>query len=320
MRRISAGCRKSAMVMACALVYVVSSFSALAQDSPKLKVVASTADLAALAAAVGGERAEVHYLASGNQDLHFVQPKSSYLLKLRKADLLIVVGLELDSGWLTRGHHNLSLISQSGNARIQPGAPGYFDASQYAEILEMPTRLVTPSIQPFGNPHYWLDPENGRKIAEALTKKLGELRPKDIPYFDHRFQVFSKRLSDAEEVWNAEARPYYGRKVVTYYRSWSNFLNYFHLVSVGEIEPRPGIPPNPHHTSELVDLMKSQHAAVILMEPYFERKTPGTIARITGAKVVVMPSSVGGDNSVTDYFQLFDYDLALLTAAFKATR
>jgi ABC-type Zn uptake system ZnuABC Zn-binding protein ZnuA len=289
-----------------------------AQATSKLKVVASTADLAALAAEVGGERAEVQSLVRGNQDPHFVQAKPSYLLKLRRADLLIIVGLELESGWLTRSHHTPSLISQSGNARIQPGAAGYFDGSQYAEILEMPTRLVTPSIQPFGNPHYWLDPENGRKIAEALAHKLGELRPNDTSYFDDRFRSFSKRLSEAEEIWNAEVRPYKGLKVVTYSRSWSNFLKYFRLASVGEIEPQPGIPPNQRHTSELVELMKHENVTVVLVEPYFEINTPKDIARKTGAKVVVLPSSVGGDKAITDYFQLFDYDLALLTRAFHS--
>lgn len=281
----------------------------------KLKVVASTSDLAALAAEVGGNRIEVESFARGDQDPHFVQAKPSYLLKLRQADLLIVVGLELESGWLTRGHHVPSLLSQSGNPRIQPGAPGYFDASQYAEILEVPNPLVTPSIQPFGNPHYWLDPENGRRIAQALANKMSEMRPTDASYFRERFQAFSKRLSDAEKIWEAKIDPYRGRSVVTYSRSWSNFLKHFQLVSVGEIEPQPGIPPSRSHTAELIRLMKSKGVKVILVEPYFELNTPHTIARETGAAVVVMPSSVSGERTVVDYFQLFDYDLGLLIRA-----
>ncbi len=113
-------------------------------------------------------------------------------------------------------------------------------------------------------------------------------------------------------------RPYHGRKVVTYYRSWSNFLKYFQLVSVGELEPQPGIPPSRHHTSELIGLMKRENVQVILVEPYFEMKTPNDIARKTGAKVVVLPSSVGGEKGITEYFQLFDYDLAVLTRAFRS--
>lgn len=305
----------SAVFLALALS-IAASCPVIAQSAPKLKVVASTADLAALAVEIGGDRVEVQYLASGKQDLHFVQPKPSYLLKLRQADLLIIVGLELESGWLTRSHHTPSLLNQSGNSRIQPGARGYFDASQFAEILGMPTRLVTPSIQPFGNPHYWLDPENGRRIAQAIANKLSELRPSDASYFDGQFRAFSDRLSNAEEKWNADMRPFRGRKVATYSRSWSNFLKYFQLGSVGEIEPQPGIAPTSRHTSELIDVMKNQRVGVILVEPYFELKVPNDIARRAGAKVVVMPSSVGGEKNITDYFQLFDYDLALLTRAF----
>lgn len=305
----------SAVFLALALS-IAASCPVIAQSAPKLKVVASTADLAALAVEIGGDRVEVQYLASGKQDLHFVQPKPSYLLKLRQADLLIIVGLELESGWLTRSHHAPSLLNQSGNSRIQPGAPGYFDASQFAEILGMPTRLVTPSIQPFGNPHYWLDPENGRQIARALTEQFDQLQPNDASYFHDRFRAFSDRLSNAEEKWKAEMHPYRGRKVATYSRSWSNFLKYFQLDSVGEIEPQPGIAPSSRHTSELIEVMKSQSVGVILVEPYFELKVPDDIARRTGAKVVVMPSSVGGEKSISDYFQLFDYDVALLTKTF----
>ena len=289
-----------------------------AQPGAKLKVVASTAGLAALAAEVGGTRIEVESLSRGNQDPHFVQAKPSYLLKLRRADLLIVVGLQLEGAWLTEGHHRPSLMSQSGNPRIQPGSSGYFDASQYAQILEIPGPPVTPSIHAFGNPHYWLDPENGRSIARALANKLSEMRPEDASYFRDRFQAFSERLSDAEKVWEAGVRPYRGRKVVPFHRSWSYFLKHFQLISVGEIEPQPGIPPSRGHTAELIRFMKSENVRVILVEPYFELNTPNAIARETGAEVVVMPSSVGGEKETDNYFQLFDYDLALLTQAFHS--
>ena len=319
MRRMLRWHSRGALLLALALASVVANLVAT-QDAPRLKVVTSTSDLAALAAEVGGDRVEVESLARGDQDPHFVQGKPSYLLKLRRADLLIVVDLELEVGWLTGRHHIPFLISQSGNPRIQPGASGYFDASQYAEILDIRAQPFIPNIHPLGNPHYWLDPENGRRIAQALANKLSELRPSDASYFNDRFQGFSKRLSNAEEVWDAEMRPYHGRKVVTYHRSWTNFLKYFQLVSAREIEPRPGIPPSQGHTTELVNLMKSENVKIILAEPYFEMKTPNAIARETGAQVVVMPSSVGGENGITDYFKLFDYDLALLTEALKSTR
>lgn len=289
----------------------------ISQVAPKLKVVASTSDLAALAREVGGDRVEVESILRGDQDPHYAQAKPTYLLKLRQADLLIVVGLALEGPWLTGNRHRPSLMSQSGNPRIQPGASGYFDASQYAEILEMPQPPITPTIYALGNPYYWLDPENGRSIAQALANKFSQLQPEDASYFADRFQAFNKRLSEAERVWDAKMLPYRGRKIATYQRSWSYFLKRFQLVSVGEIEPQPGIPPSRSHTRELISIMKHQNAKIILVEPYFELNTANAIAQATGGEVIVMPSSVGSAQGINDYFQLFDYDLAVLAKALE---
>jgi zinc/manganese transport system substrate-binding protein len=283
----------------------------------KIKIVTATSDLASLAQEVGGDRVEVDSIARGYQDPHFVEAKPSFLLKLRQADLLITVGLQLEIGWLP------PLVNQSGNPRIQVDARGYFDASQFAEILEKPTGVVTRAmgdVHPFGNPHYWLDPENGRRVAKGIADKLSEMRSSDAAYFNQRFESFSQRLTEAEKRWDAEMLPYHGRKVITYHRSWPNFLKRFGLVSMGEVEPRPGIPPTPSHTLELINMMKRENVKIILVEPYFDLKTPNSIARETGAKVVVMPPSVGGEKEITDYFKLFDYDLALLTKAFQETQ
>lgn len=283
----------------------------------KLKIVTATTDLAEFASEVGGDRVEVESIARGYQDPHFVEAKPSFLLKLRRADLLIVVGLQLEIGWLP------PLINQCGNPKVQVNAPGYLDASQFAEILEMPTGTVTRAmgdVHPYGNPHYWLDPENGRRIAQGVEQKLAEMRPADAAYFEQRFQDFSKRLTEAEKRWDSEMQPFRGRKVITYHRSWPNFLKRFGLTAAAEIEPRPGIPPSPRHTVEVIQLMRSQNIKVILVEPYFDLKTPKAIARETGGQVVVMLPSVGGEKEVADYFQLFDYDISLLTRAFKATQ
>lgn len=288
-----------------------------ARAAGKFKIITATSDLAALAQEVGGDRVEVESIARGYQDPHFVEAKPSFLLKLRNADLLILVGLQLEIGWLP------PLITQSGNPRIQPDGPGYLDASQFAEILEKPTGVVSRAmgdVHPFGNPHYWLDPENGRRVAQGIANKLSEKRPSDAAYFESRFQDFSKRLTEAEKVWDAEMQPYHGRKLITYHRSWPNFVKHFGLVSMGEIEPRPGIPPTPSHTLDLINMMKRENIKIVLVEPYFDLKTPNAIARDTGAQVVVMPPSVGGEKEITDYFKLFDYDLALLIKACKATQ
>ena len=283
----------------------------------KINVVTATTDMAALAQEVGGDRISVDSIAKGYQDPHFVEAKPSFLLKLRQADLLIVVGLQLEIGWLP------PLITQSGNPRIQVGAAGYLDASQFAEILEIPQGVVTRAmgdVHPLGNPHYWLDPDNGRRVAKGIAGKLAELDPPDASYFQERFQDFDKRLTAAEQKWDAEMKPYRGRKVVTYHRSFPNFAKHFGLDVVGYVEPRPGIPPTPSHTLDLIQLMKRENTKVVLVEPYFDLKTPQSIGRATGAQVIVYLPSVGGEKQVTNYFELFDYDIALLTKAFEATQ
>jgi len=259
---------------------------------------------------------DVESVARGYQDPHFVDPKPSFLLKLSKAELLIVVGLELEIGWLP------PLITQSSNPRIQVGAPGYFDASRFAKILELPTGQVTRAegdVHPLGNPHYWLDPDNGLRIAKGIQTKLSEMRPNDAAYFGQRYDAFEQRLKQSDQQWQAQMKPYAGRKVVTYHRSWPNFAEHFGLNVVGYVEPRPGIPPSPQHTVELIGQMKRDGVKVIMVEPYFDLKTPNSIARDTGAVVVVLMPSVGGEKEITDYFKLFDYDIAKLKMAFDET-
>jgi len=299
------------------LLLCLALFSPSLAEGKKLRVVTTLTDLASLTQEVGGDRIDVEALAKGYQDPHFVEPKPSFLLKLRNADLLISVGLDLEIGWLP------PLITQSGNGRIQPGAPGYLDASQFTEILEIPQGKLTRAegdVHPLGNPHYWLDPDNGRRIAKGIAAKLTEMDPGDQAYFQQREQDFEKRLAEADKKWLAQMAPYRGAKVVTYHRSWPNFAKHFGLDVVGYIEPRPGIPPTPSHTIEIVNLMKREKIKIELIEPYFDLKTPNSIASMTGGRVVVLMPSVGGKPEITDYFKLFDYDIGVLTKAFEETK
>jgi len=307
--------RFTSFIAAFFLLFALSPSPADAES--KLFIMTATTDLAALAQEIGGDRVDVESIARGYQDPHFVEAKPSFLLKLRHADLLIVVGLELEIGWLP------PLINQSTNPKIQVGAPGYFDASRFARILEIPTGVVTRAegdVHPLGNPHYWLDPDNGLRIAKGIQNKLSEMRPNDATYFAQRYDSFEQRLKQAEQKWVAQMKPYAGRKIVTYHRSWPNFSEHFGLDVVGYVEPRPGIPPSPQHTVELIGMMKRDGVKLIVVEPYFDLKTPNAIARDTGGQVVVLMPSVGGEKEITDYFKLFDYDIAKLKQAFDATR
>lgn len=280
----------------------------------KLKVVTSTEDLASLTREVGGDRVDVTSIGKGYQDPHFIEPKPSFLLLLRNADLLEVVGLELEIGWLS------PLLDQSRNNNIRPGATGYLDVSQGVEILDRPSVALNRSmgdVHPLGNPHFWLDPANAVRIAIQIRNRLVLLRPNDAAYFDQRLNNFKIRINDANKRWLALMAPYRGAKIITYHNSWPNFARHFGLNVVDHIEPKPGIPPSPAHTLQLINKMKDQKIKVIVMEPFFDRKTPDFIAEKTGAKVVVLYPSVGGRPGLDDYFKLFDYNLGELVKALK---
>jgi ABC-type Zn uptake system ZnuABC Zn-binding protein ZnuA len=298
-------------------VLLLTAAAGITQAASKLNVMTATQDLASLAREVGGDLINADSIAMGYQDPHFVEPKPSFLLKLQKADLLVVVGLQLEIGWLP------PLITQSRNAKIQVGAPGYLDMSQSCQILEIPTGQVTRAmgdVHPLGNPHYWLDPDNGRRIAKALAAKFSEMQPANAAAFAQRFADFDKRLAAAEKVWEAKMAPYRGHKVVTYHRSWPNFCEHFGLVVVDYVEPKPGIPPSPVHTLEVINTMKREGIKLILVEPYFDLRAPNKIAQDVGGQVAVLLPSVGGVKQVTDYFQLFDYDINLLVSLFEKVK
>ena len=280
-----------------------------ARAQTPLRVVATTEDLAALAREVGGDRIVVESLSSGTQDPHFVEPKPSLLLKLNRAALLVAVGRELEAAWLP------PLLTQSRNGKIQPGTPGYLDASLTVRILEIPQGQITRAmgdVHPSGNPHYWLDPNNGLLIARAIEARLSELVPGERAYFAGRSADFARRLDEAQKRWDALIAPHRGLKVVTYHRSWANFAERFGLHVIGYVEPKPGIPPPARHIVDLIAEMKRQQVKIILVEPYFDLRTPESIGREAGATVLVMPPSVGGVAAASDYIKLFDYNVDLL--------
>jgi zinc/manganese transport system substrate-binding protein len=301
----------TAIAMLAVLVVAHSAFAAT------INIITSTEDLAALVREVGGDKVAVESLAKGYQDPHFVEAKPSFVIKLHNADLLVVVGRELEIGWLP------PLITQARNAKIQPGGANYLDASSTVRILDIPTGQITRAmgdVHPQGNPHYWLEPGNGRKIAKAIQDKLSSMSAADAGYFAQRYADFDKRLAEGEKRWQAALAPYKGLKIITYHRSWPNFAEVFGLDVVGYIEPKPGIPPSPAHQLEVTEEMKRDKVKLILVEPYFDLQTPNKIARDVGGKVLVMTPSVGGVKEVQNYIQLFDYDVNLLVSAVKETK
>ena len=317
----STGWLSAALVPALAIVLVIAYAPVGWSAAAPLKVVATTEDLASLAREVGGDRVTVVALAKGYQDPHQVDPKPSFILEVSRADLLIAVGRELEIGWLP------ALVSSSRNAKIQTGGAGYLDASQaYGDpnknvrILEIPTGQITRAmgdVHPQGNPHYWLDPGNGRRIAQGIRDKLSQLAPADKASFEQRYADFDKRLAAAEKRWDATMAPYKGTEIVTYHRSWPNFMERFGLQVIGYVEPKPGIPASPAHIIDLISEMKRRNVKLIVVEPYWSLKTPNAIASQTGGQVLVLAPSVGGVKEAADYIQLFDYDVNQLASALK---
>ena len=299
-------------------VFVLTSLLSVSSAAEaKLRVVTSLQDLAAIAQSIGGDRVDTFALAKGYQDSHFVDAKPSFILQLSRADLLIVAGLELEAGYLP------PMLDQSRNDKIHPGNRGYLDASAGCEILQRPTTQVTRAmgdVHPFGNPHYWIDPANGRVIARSIAARLSQLDVAGSAVYQQNLAAFEQRLAQKEAEWTAKMAPYAGTRIVTFHNSWPNFAKRFKLNVVGHVEPKPGIPPTPSHTLEIINLIKDQKVPVILVEPYFDKKTPNFIATKTGAEVVTFYPSVGGTPAIKDYFALFDTNVDAFVAAMKRAR
>lgn len=299
----------------CNLIWVLTAliaFSAPLSARAKLKVVGSIPDLAALAREVGGDLVETQTIARGDQDPHYLEPKPSFALMLNKADLLIEAGLELESGWLP------VLITQSRNPKIQPGQNGFLNAAQELNILEIPTGPVDRSmgdVHPEGNPHYWMNPRNGLVIAKKIAQRLGELDPANASKFTGNYADFEKRLSDRIATWEKEAAPFRGKKVITHHKSFSYFVDWTGLKVEGLIEPKPGIPPNPSHLLSLIQLIQTEKIPLIITENYYDPKPSRELAEKTGAKVLILPTSVGGEPGIRTYEDLFEALIGRLKGA-----
>ena len=273
----------------------------------KVKVVTTLPDLAALVSAVGDGRVEVTSIAKGYQDPHFVDPKPSYILKLQSADLLFKVGLGLEA-WLD------PLVTGARNSKLK-----VVDCSRGVPLLEIPSSVDRSmgDIHPFGNPHIWLDPVNGKIILDSIASALEKTDPANASFYETNRAAYEKRLDSALSAWQGKLKPYAGTKVITYHNSWPYFGERFGLVRAGYVEPKPGIPPSPSHLKELIDQMKGEKIKLILMEPYFSEKDPNLVAGQTGAKVLKLASSVGAFKGTDDYIAMFDYNVNLLAQALK---
>ncbi len=289
-----------------------------AAEGRPVRVVTTTEDLAAIAREVGGERVQAVSLSKGYQDPHFVDAKPSFMVTLQKADLFIEVGRELEVGWAP------GLVNGARNPKILLGAPGHVDASVAVNVIEVPSQVsrAQGDVHPFGNPHYWLDPANAVPVARAIRDGLSHSSPADAPLFDQRCADFEKRLADAIARWRqqAQALNLNGMKVVTYHRSWSYFARAFGLQVVDFVEPKPGIPPSPNHLQDLVGEMRQGGVRLLIVEPFFDPRIPQKISKDTGVPLVILPTSVGAEDGIKTYFDLFDRLFGEIGQALKGAK
>jgi ABC-type Zn uptake system ZnuABC Zn-binding protein ZnuA len=288
-----------------ALAVLASVSLAPSPAAERLRVVTSTADLAAIAREVGGDRVEVESIAPGTQDPHFVELRPSYMIRVRKAAVYVKVGMDLDY-WAQ------AIIDGSRNAKLE-----IVDCSARLSAerrLEVPTRVDASmgDVHRYGNPHYWLDPANGGVIAEAIAEGLARVDPEGRAVYDAGLSAFNARLEAKLVEWRRTAEALRGLRIVTYHNSWPYFTRAFGIEVVDWLEPKPGVKPSPNHVSKLIERIKAQGVACVAYEPYFEKRTPELVSRETGVPVVVLLPSVGGVPEVTDYFELFDYNLSVL--------
>jgi zinc/manganese transport system substrate-binding protein len=283
--------------------------------SAQLRVVTSTTDLASIAKSVGGSRVSVTHVSEGYQDPHFAEAKPSFLLRMREADVFAFVGLDLEVGWMSL------LVDGARNPKIRPGGAGHVDVSDAISVLDARAQADRSQgdVHPLGNPHYWLDPDNGRKIARLFDRKFSQLAPAHSAEFSRNRQEFETRLNAAEKDWQDELAVIKGKPVVAFHTSWKYLAEYTGMNIVGFMEPKPGVPPSPSHLAGLILQMKRTGARAIIMEPFYSRKDADFVASKTGATVVILPPSVGAIRGapLNDYIQLMQYDIRLLASVLK---
>ena len=279
----------------------------------KIRVVATTTDLKALTEAVGGDLVEVDALARGNQNPHDLEVRPSLMVKVRRADVIVLNGLDLDQ-WAE------VVIQGANNPKVNPGAPGRVDASEGILVLEVPKTRVDRSmgdVHPMGNPHYTADPGMAPAVTANIVNGLARVAPQSRAAFERNRAAFLARLEQAQARWTEVLAPVKGARVVVDHSLWAYFLTRFGLVQAASVEERPGIPATPSHIVKLIELIKGERIKVILTVPWGDKKLAERIGQEGGAKVVLMAPAVGGVKGADDYIETVDYNVKTLAQALR---
>jgi ABC-type Zn uptake system ZnuABC Zn-binding protein ZnuA len=275
--------------------------------SGKIKVVTTITDIADFARQVGGDKVEVDHIVSGDQNPHFVDVKPSYMIKLKSADVFLMIGMELEL-WAQQ------VIDGSRNQRLD-----VVDLSRNISKLEIPDKIDASQgdVHRFGNPHYWLDPRNIRIIVGDIAAALTRASPVDEAVFQANARAYVAAIDSAIARWEDRMKPFAGSKVVTFHKSWPYLAQWIGIVVIDQVEPKPGIQPSPSHTAALIQRIREVGVKAILVEPFYDVSAPELIAEATNAKVVRLATSVGGVNGANDYISTMNYNLTTLTNALR---
>ena len=297
------------LITTCAALLLCAAFPAHAE----LRILATTADWGALATELGGDKVDVYTATNALQDVHQVDAKPSLVARARTADLVVANGAELEIGWLP------VLLQESGNPKIRPGSPGFFEATSAVRLMDVPTSVDRSmgDIHSQGNPHIQLDPRNIAAVAQALTQRLASIDAANAAYYQARGADFQARWTTAMAKWAAQGAPLKGTQVVVIHKDQAYLSRWLGLQQVGAIEPKPGVPPSAGYLAELVTKLSASPPRMILRNAYNDPKAAQWLSQKVGAPVVTLPFSVGGTPAAKDLFGLFDDTLARLLAAGK---
>jgi zinc/manganese transport system substrate-binding protein len=275
-----------------------------------LNVFACEPEWGALARELGGDRVSVYTATTALQDVHHIEARPSLIARARSADLVVCTGAELEVGWLPL------VQSQSGNARIQPGRPGYFDASDFVELIEIPSRLDRSlgDVHAAGNPHIHLDPRNIAEVAAGLGERMAQVDPREGKYYGAKTKAFLERWREATAHWEKQAAPLKGVAVVVHHRDLSYLFAWLGMREVGSLEPKPGLPPSTASLTELLGRLKQTPAKAVLRAAYNDPRPSEWLAQRAGIPAVLLPYTVGGSDQAKDLFGLYDDTLARLLA------
>jgi zinc/manganese transport system substrate-binding protein len=281
------------------------------QARAEVQIMTCESEWAALAAEIGGDKVKTESATTPLQDVHYIQARPSLIARVRRADLLICTGADLEVGWLPL------LLRQAGNADVQAGKPGFLVASDYVDLLEKPASVDRSQgdIHPYGNPHIQMDPRNIAKVAAAVSDRLQTIDPDNAAYYRGRFADFSARWQDALARWTAAIAPVKGMQIVVHHKSWIYLASWAGLEEVGALEPKPGLPPSAASLAQLLDVVKGHDVRLIIRAPYKEAKASDWLSERTGIRAVVLPQTVGGVPEATDLFAMFDFIVKTLVEA-----